>query len=66
MIVGPFYNACDEEKLTIETYSNLRHKPSVELLESVRLRPTYFSFPSPGTGGRTPSLPSFRLPKVYI
>ncbi len=37
-------------------------KPSLEMLESVKLKPTYFSFPSPNAG-RSPTIPSFRFPQ---
>lgn len=37
-------------------------KPSVELLGSVKLRPTYFSFPPPRMG-RSPTVPTLKVPR---
>lgn len=48
--------------LTIDSITEGKaRKPSVELLESVKLKPTYFSFPS-SKGDISPSVPSFRFP----
>lgn len=60
--VGPFYGGGDEEMLTIETHQARARKPSVELLESVRLRPTYYSFPQ-FNYDQSPNVPSFRFPQ---
>ncbi len=60
--VGPFYGGREDEMLTIQTYQSRTRKPSVELLESVRLRPTYYSFPQ-FNYDQSPIVPSFRFPQ---
>ena len=39
--VGPFYDGTEKDMLIIDTSQCRTRKPSVELLESVHLRPTY-------------------------
>lgn len=39
--VGPYYDGTESDMLTIDTTQCRTRKPSVELLESVHLRPTY-------------------------
>ncbi len=51
--------------LTIQTYQSRTRKPSVELLESVRLRPTYYSFPQ-FNYDQSPNVPSFRFPQYSL
>lgn len=41
----------------------LPRRPSVEMLETVKLRPTFTSFPEPARGGHTPPLPDFIFPR---
>jgi hypothetical protein len=41
MRVGPFYDSTENDMLTIDTVLGRSRKPSVELLESIKLRPTY-------------------------
>ena len=48
--------------LKVHTKDAVANKPTVQLLSSVILRPTLFSFPSP-LSGRSPVLPGFRVPK---
>lgn len=59
--MGPFYEGKEEDMVTIDGMINKTRKPSVELLESVKLKPTYFSFPS-SKADISPSIPSFRFP----
>ncbi len=60
--VGPFYDGCDEEMLPITSVHTRFRRPTAELLESVKLRPTYFSF-APTYNDRSPSAPEFRFPQ---
>ncbi len=48
--------------MILDTYQKAR-KPSKELLETVKLRPTYVSFPTPRSG-RSPLGPYFNTPRV--
>lgn len=61
--VGPFFRDNDEEMLPVDSHLPVRtRRPTVDLIESVKLRPTYFSF-SRSINDRSPLVPEFRFPQ---